>query len=251
MPASANEVFGRRHLILGALVIITLVGVMMLEPIPQDLRYHDFADKRAFFGIPNALDVLSNLPFLFVGIWGVVVCRRQDLGPMRAAWLIFFAGVALVSAGSAYYHWSPSNPTLVWDRLPMTIGFMAVFCALLGERVSVKLGQGLLIPMLLLGAASVANWARTDDLRLYAWVQFMPLVILPIVLATFARHYSHQWYLLAALFWYVLAKVTEFLDPQILIVTGGAVSGHTLKHLAAAVSCYCVLLRLQKRQPLD
>ncbi|MGI9329838.1 MAG: ceramidase domain-containing protein [Gammaproteobacteria bacterium] len=251
MSSSATEVFGYRHLILGVLVVITLLGVMMLEPIPQDIRYHDFADKRAFFGIPNAFDVLSNLPFLLIGIWGSVICARQDLGPMRIAWLIFFVGVALVSAGSAYYHLSPSNPTLAWDRLPMTIGFMAVFCALLGERVNVKLGQRLLIPMLVLGAVSVAHWAWTDDLRLYAWVQFMPLVILPIVLATFARRYSHQWYLLAALFWYLLAKVTEFLDPQILALTGGAVSGHTLKHLAAAVSCYCVLLMLRKRQPLS
>ena len=249
METRANTSRGWRYTLLIGLLACTVVLVLGLPPIAQDLAYHDFADRRSFAGIPNAFDVLSNLPFLFVGWLGLRFCLHADLGSMRTAWGVFFVGVALVSAGSAWYHWNPGNPTLVWDRLPMTVAFMGVFVALLGERIDDRLGQWLLVPAVIAGALSVLVWARTDDLRFYAWVQFAPLLILPVVLALFPSRYTRQAYLGYALGWYVLAKLMEFLDAAIFSVTAGAFSGHTLKHLSAAAACYCVLLMLRERQP--
>lgn len=42
---------------------------------------------------------------------------------------VLFAGVLLTSAGSTWYHLAPTNDSLVWDRLPMTLGFMGLFAA--------------------------------------------------------------------------------------------------------------------------
>jgi hypothetical protein len=236
------------------LVVFTLgafVWVLGLPPIPQDPGYHAFADTRSFFGIPNCLDVVSNVAFLCVGILGLRYCLQHAPGAARPAWLVFFTGVAMVSVGSAWYHWNPTNASLVWDRLPMTVGFMGLFVALLGEYVAIRLVAVLLIPAVVLGAFTVLYWRWTDDLRLYAWVQFFPLVMLPVVMLLFKSRYPHQWLLAVALALYVLAKVAEMYDTSTFQVSQGLVSGHTIKHLLAAAACYSVLLLLQKRDPRD
>jgi len=134
-----------------------------MQPFGQNPDYHDFADRRAFFGIPNFFDVMSNIPFLLVGMAGMSFCFGNRLVSFRPAWLTFFAGVAIVSVGSGYYHWNPTNETLVWDRLPMTIGFMGLFVAVLAEYVSARLGRFLLVPALLMGLSSVFYWHWFDD----------------------------------------------------------------------------------------
>ena len=101
-----------------------------MQPIAQNQAYHDFADRGQFLGIPNFFAVISNIPFLLVGIAGLRYCRSSLLLSYRLAWVIFFAGVAIISAGSAWYHLNPNNDALVWDRLPMTIAFMGLLAAL-------------------------------------------------------------------------------------------------------------------------
>ncbi|MDP2240647.1 MAG: ceramidase domain-containing protein [Burkholderiales bacterium] len=240
---------GWRHVVLAALVLGSLIGILSLAPIAQDADYHAFADRRTFAGIPSFLDVVSNLPFLIVGVLGLRFCMRAEPGAVRSAWTALFAGVAFVSIGSAWYHWHPTNATLVWDRLPMTIAFMGLFVALLGEYVSKRLAAVLLVPAVALGIASVLYWYWTDDLSPYVWIQLVPLLTIPAVMVLFRSGYSHQWLLLVGLGWYVLAKVAELNDLAIYSGTREIVSGHTLKHLLAAAGSYCILLMLQKRIP--
>ena len=120
-----------------------LAGAVLLAMprIPQEPGYHQFAETRAVLGVPNGLDVLSNLAFAVVGLAGIalVVSRGRALRDPRERWpwLVFFAGVTFTSLGSAWYHLAPSNASLVWDRLPMAVGFMALLSAaasLLRER---------------------------------------------------------------------------------------------------------------------
>ncbi|MGC2517790.1 MAG: hypothetical protein WA373_01595 [Burkholderiales bacterium] len=242
--------FTWRHSVLLFIVLGSLAWIFSLEPLPQEAAYHEFADRRAVWGIPYGLDVLSNLPFLLVGIAGLRFCLRADLGAAGRAWTVVFAGVAFVSAGSAYYHWSPDNNTLLWDRLPMTIGFMGLVAALAGEYVSERLGALLLVPAVLLGFASVLYWHWADDLRLYYWVQLVPLLSIAAVMVLFEGRYSHQWVLIAALAWYVLAKVAEAYDVALFRNTAETISGHTIKHLLAATGCYSLLWMLQARKPV-
>ena len=156
-----------RHFLMVAIVAGSLALMLSQRPFGQDPAYHDFADRRTFLGIPNFFDVTSNLAFLLVGIAGLRISLRNRLDRSRNAWVALFAGVTLVSVGSAYYHWDPSNQTLLWDRLPITIGFMGLFAALLGEYIGERLGMLLLVPALILGFASVVYWHKFDDLRFY------------------------------------------------------------------------------------
>jgi hypothetical protein len=142
---------------------------------------------------------------------------------------------ALVAFGSFYYHLRPTNSTLVWDRLPMTVGFLGSYCAVIEERVGGGLGFSLLVPLLSLGVFSVVYWHLTDDLTLYAWVQFFPLLTIPVITALFPTPYTGSWALFATLALYAAAKVAEARDKDIFKSTGGVMSGHTLKHLLSAV----------------
>ena len=248
---STRIAFDRRHGVLLLILLGSLTWMLSLGPLAQDVAYHGFADERVLLGIPHASDVLSNLPFLAVGLVGLRHCLRADLGAAKAAWIVLFTGIGMVGAGSAYYHWSPTNGTLVWDRLPMAIGFMGLFSAVAGECVHEPLARWLLLPSVLLGLASVVYWVLFDDLRLYLWVQLVPLLTIPAVILLFEGHFSHGWVLLAALAWYALAKVAEAHDAAIFDITGETISGHSLKHLLAAAGCYSLQWMLHVRKPVS
>ena len=159
---------------MGILVVTSfgiIVGVFLHSPIPQDQAYHHFADRRALLGIPNCLDVLSNVAFLIVGLLGLVFLFCSDAtGPgkpflsrsERWPYAVFFLGVTLTAFGSAYYHLAPQNSRLVWDRLPMTIGFTAFLAAMIAERISVKAGLRMLFPLIAIGLASVVYWEWSE-----------------------------------------------------------------------------------------
>jgi len=248
---------------LGASLIAAIGGVIGLwlhGAIPQDPHYHCFADGRAWLGIPNFSDVMSNLPFVVFGVMGLVwvftkAVRLALAETERAAWAIFFVGVFLTGFGSGYYHWAPSNATLVWDRIPMAISFAGLVAALVADRLSLKAAAWLLMPLAAAGVASVFYWDYTEragrgDLRPYAIVQFAPLVMIPSVAVAFKGRWIRTGTLMHALAWYVAAKVLEALDHQVfdlLTVNGIAlVSGHSLKHIAASIGPLVILLGLKR-----
>ena len=225
--------------------------------VPQDPSYHDFADKRTFLGVPNFLNVISNLPFLVGGVWGLLVVIRPKSGlsfltsSERWPYAVFFLGMALTFFGSSYYHLHPTNASLVWDRLPMTLGFMGILSAAVAERISMRAGI-LLLPLLVIaGVLSVLYWSSTEsqghgDLRPYFIVQFGSLLILLVVLILFRSRYTQSRWLALALALYVAAKLLESFDPRIYAV-GHVVSGHTLKHLAAATAGCFIVVMLRRR----
>ncbi|MFZ0522662.1 MAG: hypothetical protein WAL95_16675 [Candidatus Acidiferrales bacterium] len=248
--------------LVGLVAAITIV-VFLFPAIPQSESYHNFADTRAFVGIPNALNVLSNAFFLIVGLLGMhyVLHNARDASAVgfldpreRWTYFIFFLGVALTTFGSAYYHAHPNDARLVWDRLPMTLGFMSLSAATLNERVGVNTGSRAIVPLLIFGVASVAYWSVTQshghgDLRPYVLAQFGSLLVLLLLVALFSPRYTRGSDLIASLGIYALAKAFEAVDRPIFNL-GGIVSGHTLKHIAAALSAYWILRMLQLRSPV-
>lgn len=228
-----------------------------VEPIPQDPCYHRFADRRTIAGVPNALDVLSNAPFVIVGAAALAALLRRRVrfveSHERWAWITAFLGCGLTGFSSAWYHLDPTTPTLFWDRLPMTILFMGILSAMITERISTKLGVGSLIPLVVIGISSVLWWhfgeeAGHGDLRPYALVQYLPAVLIPLMIWWFPGRYDRSADLFVALGWYAVAKACELGDHQVFSL-GEVVSGHTLKHLFAALSTWWLyrMLRLRRR----
>jgi hypothetical protein len=232
----------RPLLVLAALFVASLAGLMLLPPIPQDQSYHQFADQRAFVHVPNFWNVVSNLPFVAIGAVGLRGFHRNPTS------VVLFSGILLTGVGSSYYHWNPNDGALLWDRLPMTLCFMAILTATIEERVDTRAGAALLWPLIALGLSSLLVWRWTDDLRLYAWVQFFPCLALPLLFLLCPAKYTGTSYWMIAAAMYAFAKVMEFYDRSIYSV-GSILSGHTLKHLAAAAACLAILRYFQTRQP--
>ncbi len=239
----SSYIRGRPIPFLYGAMIFSLVALLPLPPLLQDQHYHQFADQRELFGIPNFWNVVSNLPFIAVGLAGL---RRFHHDPTT---VVLFAGLFLTGLGSSYYHLAPSDGTLFWDRLPMTLCFAAILAAVVEERVDARAGSMLLVPMLVIGIFSLLLWRWTDDLRLYAWAQFFPLSVLITILSFFPPKYTGSRYWIAAAAFYVLAKVFEYFDEAIFSF-GGIISGHTLKHLAAATAGFAVLRLFEMRRPI-
>jgi hypothetical protein len=231
------------RMFLFGLAAVSLLGLLLLPPVPQPQDYHQFADQKTLFGIPHFWNVISNLPFILVGAVGMLQVR--DL-----AGRMIFLGVFLTGFSSSYYHWNPNDAGLFWDRLPMSIAFMAILASVVEERMDAKTGRALLWPLVALGVVSLLVWRQTDDLRLYGWVQFFPCVVLPLVFWLFPPRYSGTWYWVAAAGWYLVAKVLEYADAVIYSGAAHFMAGHALKHLAAAAGCYAILRAFQTRQPV-
>lgn len=238
------------------LIVVAIIAIFSIDPIAQDPTYHNFADQRRIFNIANFFNVLSNLPFVIIGVMGMrLVALRQatgELAELQPMYLTFFIGVFLTGFGSAYYHYQPGNQTLLWDRLPMTIAFMALFTAIIGEYISTQLAGKLFAPLLILGAASVIYWYVTElgghgDLRVYVLVQFLPVVLIPLILWLFDSKLNNEKYIWGIIGAYAASKLMELFDVQLYSALG-LLSGHSLKHLSAAFGTLIFYWALRERR---
>jgi hypothetical protein len=219
-----------RAAILIGLAVAAILTACLIPAIPQSQSYHHYADARAFLGLPNALNVLTNLPFLIIGIAGLL--RRT-----RPAWIVFFAALVLTSLGSAGYHLNPCDATLLWDRLPIAVLSMSLLAAVLEERTSARL----VVPLVLLGVAATMVWRWHGDLSFYvAAMAYAPLAVATALLLYPGTGTES---LFAALGLYGAARLCELADAPIFAL-GGVVSGHSLKHLLAAAAALVILRRL-------
>lgn len=264
LAGTVDQSFWRRVALLIGLLAVGLSVLLTLEPISQAPDYHLFADSRPFWGIPNFNDVVSNAGFAVVGVVGIMTVFGRSRGIFAHGsdarpFMVFFVGVALVSLGSAYYHWAPSNDRLLWDRLPMSVAFMAFCSAIVADRIDSKAGNGWLMLVLIgCGILSLLYWHWTEslgrgDLRFYGFVQFFPMVAVPTVCWLFPEYrYLAGRYIVWMIGWYGLSKLLEQFDHEVFDLLGHTVSGHTLKHLAATIATLVVLqMLLTRRRPAE
>ena len=230
-----------------ALLLVVACGIivaLLLPPIAQPASYHNFADQRSLFGIPNVWDVTSNLAFILAGAVGLagVFGKAFSRCALSPAYGIFFGATILIGLGSGWYHLEPNNETLVWDRLPIAMAFMSFLAIIIGEYIDMTTGRRLLMPLVLLGVLSVWYWHLTEsaghgDLRPYGLVQFLPLPLILLIAWTYPDPGKAGRYLLAVFVLIILSRAAELFDGMLLAATG-IISGHTLKHLLAALAVW-------------
>jgi len=245
---------GVKRALLAVLALGSLAGAFAFKPFPQPPSYHAFADQRTWLGIPHFMDVASNLPFLVAGLVGIynVIARKTLLytaPEARIPWLVLGLSISLTAFGSSYYHWAPSNATLFWDRLPMAIGFAALLGIMVMERVDRRLGRALWLPLVAAGVGSLLYWRWRDDLRFYFLLQAWAALLVPVILGLFPAPSRGTKWLWLGIGFYVASKIFEWGDAPIYRTTG-AVSGHSIKHLAAAAGSWSLFAHLIRRRPL-
>lgn len=236
----------RETLLLFATLALASVATVA-PPLAQPAHFHDFADQRSWFGIPHALDVLSNVPFALFGLWGLrVLGRARSLdAASRGLGALFFGGLIATALASGWYHWAPMDAGLAADRLAMTVAFAGLLGLGVRTHISARAGLAFAAAVLLLGPVSVGVWAAQGNLLPWALLQGGGMALL-LVLA-WLRPQTGQLTLpwAAVIGVYVVAKVCELGDHAIYEATGQAVSGHSLKHLVAALAAWPVITALQ------
>ena len=229
----------------GVAGVAALVALAPAVPEPELVRR--LTDGREFFGVANFLNVASNAPLLLVGLWGARLVGGARAGEgmfadalEKRAYTCLFVAVGLAGVGSTYFHLAPDPDRLMWDRLPIGLGFMALVSAVIAERVDPRAGWLTLAPLLVAGLASVLHWRLSlargaENILAYAVVQYGALLAMVVLALCFRSRYTRGGDLFVAVGIYALAKVVEVLDAEIYAL-GHIVSGHTLKHLLAAVA---------------
>jgi hypothetical protein len=256
-PLFSNR--GKEATLLTAALLLVICAAMVPRVAQDD--HHITVDQRTLFGVPNGMDVLSNTLFFAVAIAGLAATGdHRGHAPFRDRWTrwpyrALFIGVMLTTFGSSWYHLAPSTARVLWDRLPMTVAFMGLLTAVIAERVSARAARALFVPLLAAGAGSVVYWYATQlaghgDLRAYALVQFGSLAVVTLVLALYRSQDRGSGWLLTALTLYGVAKIFEMADREI-YRTLGVISGHTLKHVAAAAAVACVAAMLRVRSEVS
>jgi len=242
-------------LIFLAFAISTYV-ILFVPPFSQNCSYHHFADTSLIFGVTNFYNVITNSFFFLIGFIALYKLYINKtliiLEEVHYLYFILFAGLIFVSLGSGYYHLNPNNETLLWDRLPMSISFMALFSIVIAEFISMNLAKYLSFPLIIAGMASVLYWYVSElngvgDLRYYILIQFLPMLIIPMILLLFSSRFNQTkgyWFLLLL---YLLAKLCEYFDTQIYTFLE-YISGHSIKHMFAALALYILIYVYERRK---
>jgi hypothetical protein len=242
-----------RHQLPLLVTVLLAAAALIHGPIAQPAGYHDFADQHAVFGTPHFADVVSNLGFALVALWGWVrLAPASHHSAIAAGWTgyrLFLFGLFLTALGSSWYHLAPDNARLVWDRLPIALACGGLLAGVRGD-VRQK-DSGLAAWLALAAMASVAWWYFTDlsgegDLRPYLLLQALPILLIPLWQWVYGMSGADRVAFGSALAIYVIAKFAELNDHEIAAVLGAA-SGHTLKHLLATVAAALIVGRLAGR----
>lgn len=226
-------------LIAGALVALLIA--CFGPHLAQYADYHAFADQRRLWGLPFAMDVLSNLPFALFGLWGLAALRKTQPGAQTGLATLFFAGLIATAACSSWYHYAPDNAGLAVDRMGMVLAFAGLLGLATADRVSAAAGQWTAAAVLACGPAAVLVWTQGGNLLPWAVLQGGGMVLLAVLAVR--RPVARAWGipLGAVMAWYALAKLCELGDHAVFHASAGWISGHTLKHCAATMAAFPVI----------
>jgi hypothetical protein len=241
----------RPELVLSVVFLVALALAGFCLPVAQQAQYHAFADQRVWQGLPRAMDVLTNLPFAMVGMWGLgrlwLASLESDLDRRAQLAVVFFCGLLVTAMGSTYYHLQPDNWGLAWDRMGMVVVFAGLLGMAVADRISVRAGAAVLATTALLGPVAVLVWYQTGNLLPWSVLQGGGMLL---VLALALREpLSGGWGLplMAVMALYAAAKLLELGDHVVFDWTGGLVSGHSLKHVMAALAAWPILAVMHNR----
>lgn len=228
----------------GLMVVFVLFLLWRHGPIQQFDHYHEFADQAYWLGISHARDVFSNFAFLLVGLWGLqqfMYHWSSVKDHRRPALLSFIFSIIATAWCSSYYHLAPDDVRLFWDRLPIATACASLIVLMRPTiKMSLPTAWSELLLALILAVLSVWWWQYSSDLRAYLVLQIFAILLPPLwqYLGQAPQHERMSFGLAIGL--YVLAKVFELADVAILDAIG-VISGHSLKHLLAALAAYFIV----------
>lgn len=248
------RVFGRLDLTWREIGLLLFAGVLCVLAIAgpqvmQDSNYHAFADQRTAWGLPCVMDVLSNVPFLVFGLMGLAATRQSPLCAASPVWRdlcnLFFYGFIIVFVCSSAYHLHADNASLWLDRMGMSVAFAGMLGMAAYNRVSERAGRVTSYVVLIAAPISLWVWQTSGSLLPWGVVQLGGMLAVLVLAFAPAAQGQPRLPLFAVIGWYALAKALELGDYQVYAWTGELISGHSLKHIASALSAIPVIIMLR------
>ena len=235
-----------------AAFVAALALLAVLAPVTHlPVGYHDFADQRAWLGLPNAMDVLTNAPFALLGAWGLAWLRRvpaHALAPTsRVLAVLFLAGLVSAALASGVYHLHPHDGSLCLDRLGMAPAFAGLLGLAVAERVGARAGVALAVLVALAAPATALIDALTGNMTPWSVLQGGGLVLLLALCGRAPRAGALGFSITGVLAAYSVAKALELADAPVFAALHGVLSGHSAKHVAAALAALPLIVALRRR----
>lgn len=236
-----------RNLLFYSTSLLAICSFYWVFPLyPQPENYHDFSGDQMLLGIPNFMNVTSNIFYIIAGIWGLYKVKNSYFMLPTIRWQLFFITIIGVGIGSSYYHFSPTTNTLFWDRLPMSLGFAFLSANFLAERYTAFKTRTTLLLIIGFSLYSVIHWHLGEmidlgDLRLYGITQFAAIALIGFILIFHPQHprLDHPYWIL--FLGYGIAKICEMLDPTIFALSHGLLGGHVIKHIISGIALICFM----------
>lgn len=234
-----TEQLGRRCalVLLAAMALALATGLLAWGPVPLAGSTHLYADRRGWSGLPNAFNVLVNLPLVAAAIWGLRATRASRWpAELRRAWGAFHGCVLMTGLLALAYHLHPANGSWLLATAAVCGAFVMLAAGVLAERVDLRFGRtGVLLAfagLVTLAAIGVAlgGWS---DLRPFLWIEVLPILLIPAGAVSLPGPYTRSvdWIVMLAAF--ALAKLADIADAEIYSALGW-ISGHSLMHLGMA-----------------
>lgn len=235
-------------LLLAVAALAVLAALLPAAALPAG--YHDFADQRAWAGLPHAMDVLSNLPFAAMGVWGLAWLRRVPTGRIgvaqRGLAALFFVGLIVTTFCSAGYHLEPDHAGLCGDRVGMSLAFAGVLGLAAADRIGARAGVALAVCIALAApATALIDWLA-GNMTPWAVLQGGGLVLLAALALRRPQPRALGFSIIGVIAFYAVAKALELADAPIFALTQQIISGHSAKHVVAALAAWPVVRALQR-----
>ena len=165
---------------------------------------------------------------------------RIPVGPC----IVRQAGLLLTAAGSVFYHLQPDALRLAADRAGMAVAFAGLIGFAVCERVSQRAGWPAAWFVLAAGLLAVAVFHATGNVLPWAVLQFGGMLLVFVLALARPVPGAIGFKLGWVIFFYALAKLFELSDHALYEATHHVVSGHSVKHLTAALAALPVLQAL-------
>src|SRR4249920_2526530 len=110
--------------LLASLLLVLALYLLVWGPMPIGAHRHEYADTRTWLHVPNAANVLVNLPIFWLAVWGWCATRTSAWPrALRLPWQGFHLWVMASALAAATYHAAPSDTLLVASRTCQACAF--------------------------------------------------------------------------------------------------------------------------------